>query len=337
MGHGGGISIKITSFSLAQFVRPDSIGPMEFLCQHVVVLGSGCAGLTAAIYSARSGYETVVVEGSLPGGQLTRAPSVENYPGFPTGISGYELISLMRKQAERFGVTFIGDEAKGAHVGEYRKIIRCENIELHCLELIVATGSSPMKLSVPGEDRYEGGGGVSSCATCDGPFYKGKVVAVVGGGNSAAAEALYLSNFCKKVYLIHRRDRMRATETTANKVLARKNIEPLWDSCVESIYGDDSRMSGLTLKNVNSGELSTLRCDGVFVSIGHRPNSDFARGFLEVDKYGYFIGAENDPAFTSVPGVFIAGDCADHTYRQAIVAAGSGARAALAMERSKNS
>jgi thioredoxin reductase (NADPH) len=304
---------------------------MEESCPTTVILGSGCAGLTAAIYLARAGLEAVVVEGDLPGGQLTRAAKVENYPGFPSGIGGYELISMMRKQAERFGVTFIGDVAKKIYLGEWRKVVECESNKLHCLNLIVATGSSPVKLSVPGEDTYWFGGGVSSCATCDGPFYRGKVVAVVGGGNSAAAEALYLANLCEKVYVIHRRDRMRATG--GNDVIARKNIIPLWNSCVVSIDGDGKRMSGLTLMHVLSGEKSTLACDGVFIAVGHKPNSGFARGFLEIDEYGYFVTDADNPVAASVDGVFVCGDCAERQDRQAIVAAGSGARAAMAAER----
>ena len=300
--------------------------------QKVVILGSGCAGLTAAIYLARAGLTPIVLDGDLPGGQLTRTSFVENYPGFPSGIGGYELIAMMRKQAERFGATFIGDVAKKIYAEGDLKVVECGNGELRCSELVIATGSSPMELSVPGEAEYGCGGGVSSCATCDGPFYRGKTVAVVGGGNSAVAEALYLSNICKEVYLIHRREELRATRTSGEKVFARKNIIPLLNRTVVSIDGDGKKVSSLTLCNATNNEKSTLQCDGVFVSIGHRPNSDFARGFLEMDEQGYFVSSAEDPVLSSAAGVFIAGDCVERNYRQAIIAAGSGARAAIAIE-----
>jgi thioredoxin reductase (NADPH) len=258
---------------------------------------------------------------------------VENFPGFPDGISGYELLSQMRRQAERFGARFFGGSATEIHADSGRKIVGCGSETFSCDGVVVATGSSPVPLAVPGEDTYGGGGGVSSCATCDGPFYKNKTVSVVGGGNSAAAEALFLSTICEKVYLIHRRDKLRATATTADKVLARKNVIALWNRRVVSIGGDGRRMDRLVICDVNGGDQCELACDGLFVSVGHRPNSDFARGFLEMDGDGYFVLSASDSSIGSVEGVFFGGDCCDRLNRQAIVAAGAGARAALSLER----
>jgi thioredoxin reductase (NADPH) len=302
---------------------------MENLLERtVVVLGSGCAGLTAAIYLARAGLEPLVIGGNLPGGQLTQTSTVENFPGFPDGIGGFELVARMRQQAERFAAAFAGDHIQQLSLDGTWKILKGSEKVYRCRALIVATGSSPCPLSVPGEREYGSGGGVSSCATCDGPFYRGQTVAVAGGGDSAAEEALFLAQFCQKVYLIHRRDQLRASRIMVDRVLACAKISVLWSHRVLSVDGDGKRMAGLTLASLRGGESSQLPCAALFVSIGHRPNSDFAAAVLDRDEWGYFRETEGNPA-----GVFFAGDCADSLYRQAIVAAGSGARAAMAAER----
>jgi thioredoxin reductase (NADPH) len=301
--------------------------------RRVIVVGSGCAGLTAALYLARAGLEPLVIEGDCPGGQLTQTSTVENYPGFPEGIGGYELVERMRRQAERFGAEFAGDRVEALAVHDGHKTLRGKEKSYRCRALVLATGSAPIPLAVPGEREYGAGGGVSFCATCDGPFYRGKVVAVVGGGDSAAEEALFLAQICEKVYLIHRRDRLRASKIMADRVLSCKKIEPLWNRTVTAVDGDGERMCAVELQNLETQEIHRLPCAALFVSVGHRPNSAFAAEVLERDSHGYLSGSGIDPVESSVAGIFLAGDCADPLYRQAVVAAGTGARAAIAAER----
>jgi thioredoxin reductase (NADPH) len=308
-----------------------SHGPVEG--ENCVVLGSGCAGLTAAIYLARAGLAPLVLEGNQPGGQLTMTGDVENFPGFPEGIGGYDLTEKIRRQAERFGAIFRGDHDEKLSLDGAKKVLQGAAKTYRCAALIIATGSSSQPLDVPGEREYFGGGGVSVCAICDGAFYRGQTVAVIGGGDSAAEEALALTKFCKKVYLIHRRDRLRASHIMAERVLAAEKIEPLWNRTVERIEGDGKRVTGLVLRDMQSNALASLPCTGVFVSIGHRPNTHFAADVLPRDERGYFLVDGADSTVSPIPGIFYAGDCADPHYRQAVVAAGAGARAAIAAER----
>ncbi|MDR2030180.1 MAG: FAD-dependent oxidoreductase [Puniceicoccales bacterium] len=298
----------------------------------VMVLGSGCAGLTAAIYLARAGLAPLVLAGAQPGGQLTTTAEVENFPGFPDGIGGYELMERLRRQAERFGARFVGDAAEELSLSGEKKIVRGAR-SFGCRALIIATGSSHRPIGVPGEREYFGGKGVSVCATCDGAFYRNGTVAVVGGGDVAVEEALFLSRFCQRVYLVHRRGTLRATKILADRLAATPKILPLWHRIVEGIEGNGQRVTAIALRHLESGERSVLPCSGVFLAIGRIPNTDFAEKVLACDADGYLIGLENNPVATAVPGIFIAGDCVDRTYRQAIVAAGTGAQAAIAAER----
>ncbi|MDR1456748.1 MAG: thioredoxin-disulfide reductase [Puniceicoccales bacterium] len=299
----------------------------------LIILGSGCAGLTAAIYSARAALRPLVIDGNQQGGQLTTTTDIENFPGFPDGIGGYDLVDRMRKQAERFGATFASD-----HIHSMRQ----EN-GIFCLEgitttyevraIIVATGASPCPLNIPGETKYFGGNGVSVCATCDGAFYRGKEVAVIGGGDSAVVEAIFLTRFCSKVYLIHRRNTLRASVPMIQRVMDNQKVQIIWDSVLVEILGDGQRVTGLQIRNVKTGVEQRLPCHGVFIAVGHKPNSDFATGTIPLDAKGYFIARADDASRSPVEGVFLAGDCSDSLYQQAIIAAGAGARAAIAAER----
>jgi thioredoxin reductase (NADPH) len=305
---------------------------MGELCRaEVIVLGSGCAGLTAAIYLARAGLKPTVLEGDLPGGQLVTTATVENFPGFPDGIDGGELIGRMRRQAERFGASFAGDRATALAADGRDRIVEGEGRQYRCAALVVATGSTNRPLAVPGEREYAGRG-VSFCATCDGAFFRGQTVAVVGGGDSAAGEALFLTRFCRRVYLVHRRSSLRASKELADRVSRCEKIIPVWERTVGSIDGDGRTVTGLTLADPR-GERSPLPCDGVFVAVGRMPNTDFAAPLLPRDGDGYLVGLPPDGVATAVPGIFLAGDCCDRSYRQAIVAGGSGARAAICVER----
>ncbi|MDR3117148.1 MAG: FAD-dependent oxidoreductase [Puniceicoccales bacterium] len=300
--------------------------------EDVIVLGGGCAGLTAAIYLARAGLSPLVLEGDQPGGQLTTTDTVENFPGFPDGIGGYELMDRLRRQAERFGARFAGDAAEELSIADGDKILRGAGC-FRCRALIVATGSSHRPLGVPGEREYFGGKGISVCATCDGAFHRGKTVAVVGGGDGAVEEALFLTRFCKSIYLIHRRGTLRASRILVDRLLATPQVIPVWHSLVEEIVGDGKRVTAVALRNLESGERSVLPCGGVFLAVGRIPNTDFVGKLLPCDGDGYLLGLPDNPVATAIPGIFIAGDCADRTYRQAVVAAGSGAQAAIAAER----
>ena len=294
----------------------------------VVIIGSGPAGLTAAIYAARGGLEPLVISGNEPGGQLIFTTDVENFPGFPEAIKGPDLMENMRKQAERFGTRF--ERNAVSSVDFSTKPLKVNIVggetEYAADAVIIATGSSARWLGLESETRLKGKG-VSVCATCDGFFFKGKDAVVVGGGEVAVEEALFLSKLVKSVKLIHRRDKLKAARVLEQKALNNKRISFVWNSVVEEILGD-KKVEGVRIKNVlSTGEKSEIKCDGVFVAIGHRPNTEVFRNQIELDKNGYVKKYEGSK--TSVEGVFVAGDVYDYVYRQAVTAAGSGCEAAI--------
>ena len=295
----------------------------------VVILGSGPAGLTAAIYAARAGLEPVVVEGLSAGGQLMNTTEVENYPGFPDGLQGPEMMERFKKQAERFGTRFIFADATRVDLQSRPFRVWTDDEELQAKTVIVATGASPLTLGIKGEEELAGRG-VSYCATCDGFFFKDQEIVVVGGGDTAMEEALFLTRYGSRVTVIHRRDRLRASKIMAERALAHEKIEFLWDSVVEEVLGED-KVTGIRVKNVKSGEVSERPCGGFFVGIGHTPNTELFKGTLEMDEQLYL--KEGVGARTRIDGVFIAGDVHDHTYRQAVTAAGAGCKAAIDCER----
>ncbi|MGE9291456.1 MAG: thioredoxin-disulfide reductase [Puniceicoccales bacterium] len=304
------------------------------MAENLIILGSGCAGLTAAIYAARANLNPLVLEGSQPGGQLTTTSEVENFPGFPEGIDGFQLMDNLRKQAARFGARFEVALVEDAVVDAEPIQLKAGSKTYETQSLIVATGASPRMLGVPGEKEMFGGKGVTTCATCDGAFYRNMDVVVVGGGDSACEEALFLTRFCSKVYLIHRRDELRASPIMAERTIAHEKIEMVWNTVVEEIVGDEQGLvDGIKIRSRENGELTTLPCKGVFIAIGHVPNTAPFKGKLAMDEEGYFIPEGTSNVKTSVPRVYVAGDCADHTYRQAITAAGMGCQAAIEAER----
>ena len=299
--------------------------------RNVVIIGSGCAGLTAAIYTARANLTPLVVRGHEAGGQLTLTTLVENYPGFPKGDQGPELIELMQKQAEEFGAEFLEGDVTRVDLSKRPFTLEMgeENIETQAL--IVATGASARLLGLDSERKLLGHG-VSTCATCDGYFYRGKNVIVVGGGDTAAEDALFLTRYAKQVNLVHRRDELRASKIMQKRVFDNKVINPVWNSVVTEVL-DPSKgeVTAVKLKDIKTGEETVRECDGVFVAIGHSPNTDLFKGQLDMNDVGYLI--THDGSHTNVPGVFAAGDCRDHVYRQAITAAGTGCMAAIDAER----
>lgn len=299
----------------------------EARVEHVVIVGSGAAGLTAAIYTARANLEPLVLEGRQPGGQLTITSDVENYPGFPMGIQGPELMDAMRKQAERFGARCLSEEVLEVDLDRRPFSVRSDRGAYACRSLIVASGATARFLGLPSEERFMGRG-VSACATCDGFFFKNQEVMVVGGGDTACEEGLFLTNFAKRVRIIHRRDQLRASKIMQERVLKNPKIEILWNAVVEEILGEDPKgVTGVRLKNTKTEETFEESCDGVFVAIGHTPNTSAFQGRLETDAKGYIV--TQDGTRTNVTGVFAAGDVQDSKYRQAVTAAGSGCMAAL--------
>ena len=299
--------------------------------EDVIILGTGAAGLTAAIYTGRAGLKPLVIEGLQPGGQLTTTTEVENFPGFPDGVDGTELMNRMRAQAEKFGTRFQFNLVTGSDLsGSPLKLTLDDGVVLETRSLIVATGASAKYVGLPNEQKLIGRG-VTSCATCDGAFYKNVPVAVVGGGDTAMEEANFLTRFASKVYLIHRRDEFRASKIMAERVLANPKIEVVWNSVVVDVLDvAKNEVTGLKLKNVKTDAISDLDVKALFVAIGHQPNTDAFKGQLDMDDKGY-LKAQNTR--TNRAGVFAAGDVQDPSYRQAITAAGSGCMAALEAER----
>jgi thioredoxin reductase (NADPH) len=297
---------------------------------NVTIIGSGCAGLTAAIYAARADLKPLVLEGHEPGGQLSLTTHVENFPGFPDGIMGPELIENMRKQALRFGAEFRAGTVTEVDLRERPfKIVAGKEVH-ETRALIVAAGASARLLGLKGEKELIGRG-VSTCATCDGYFFRTKPIAVVGGGDSAMEEATFLSRHASKVYLVHRRDEFRASKIMIDRAKANPKVEFVTPYTVEEILAPDGLVTGVRLNNEKTGEKKQLALDGVFVAIGHDPNTIIFRGKLDMDENGYLVA--NHGTLTKVPGVFIAGDVQDHRYRQAVTAAGSGCMAALDAEK----
>jgi len=302
--------------------------------EDIIILGTGCAGLTAAIYTGRAQLNPLVLEGSQPGGQLTTTSEVENFPGFPEGIDGYTMMDRLRKQAARFGARFEHAKIDSIEVNGTTKILRSGDKTFEAKALIIATGARPRLLGIPGEQEMYGGKGVTTCATCDGAFYRDMDVTVIGGGDSACEESLFLTRFCSKVTLVHRRDTLRASKIMAERTLAHEKIEVVWNAIPEAVIADESgNARALKVKKTDSGDSLEIPCKGVFIAIGHIPNTDFVEGLLDRDDNGYIMPASGSQVRTSLPGLFAAGDCVDHVYRQAITAAGMGCQSAIEVER----
>lgn len=300
--------------------------------RNLVIIGSGAAGLTAAIYAARANLDPLVLSGVLPGGLLTQTTDVENYPGFPEAINGFELMDNFRKQAERFGTEMISDVVTGAELkagGPHRLTLGSgETIETRAL--IIATGASPRWMGLESEERLKNRG-VSACATCDGAFYRNVAVVVVGGGDTAMEEATFLTKFASKVTIVHRRNEFRASKIMAERALSNPKIEVKWDSTVTEVLGQNE-VEGVKIANVKTGEETIIPCKGYFAALGHVPSTAVFRGMIDMNEAG-FVELKGASSYTSLDGVFAAGDCADHVYRQAITAAGMGCRAAIDAER----
>ncbi len=301
--------------------------------EKVVIIGSGCAGLTAALYAARANLRPLVLTGKHPGGLLTSTTVVENFPGFPEGIDGYELVSRMQKQAERFGarVQFATVESVNLSKGPFT--LETDEGPIQTETVIIASGASHRHLGLENEHKLENKG-VTYCATCDGalPVFRNKPLVVVGGGDSACEEAMYLTRFGSEVHLVHRRDALRASKIMSDRTLSNPKIKPVWDSVVTDVLGlKEDKVTGVRLKNLKSGAESELPASGVFVAIGHLPNTQLFKGIIDMDDNGYITPKRGTA--TNIPGVFVAGDCADRVYRQAVTAAGQGCAAAIDAER----
>jgi thioredoxin reductase (NADPH) len=301
---------------------------------HCLIIGSGPAGYTAAIYAARANLKPVLYHGWQPGGQLTTTTDVENYPGFPDGIKGPDMMDVFHKQALRFGTDIRNGVVTSVDFSKrpFKVIIDEGKHEILADTVIIATGASAKWLNIPSEQKFRlNGGGVSACATCDGFFYRNKEVAIVGGGDTAAEEATYLAKMCKKVYMIHRRDTLRASKAMQERVFKTSNIEMIWDSEIDEILGDEF-VTGVRVHNLKTNEKKEIPVAGVFVAIGHQPNTAIFKDYLDLDEQGY-IKTVPGSTKTNVAGVFACGDAQDKVYRQAITAAGTGCMAALDAER----
>ncbi|MCF8304195.1 MAG: thioredoxin-disulfide reductase [Bacteroidales bacterium] len=304
----------------------------EFEKVNCLIIGSGPAGYTAAIYAARADLQPVIYQGLQPGGQLTITTDVDNYPGYPDGVKGPEMMEDLKKQAERFGTDTRWGIITSVDFSERPfKVEADDGKKMEANIVILATGASAKWLGLESEKEFNGRG-VSACATCDGFFYKGKDVVVVGGGDTAAEEATYLAKLCNKVYLVHRRDELRASKAMQKRVFNTKNIETVWNHVTEEILGDFKGVNGVRLKNTQTGEEKIINAEGFFVAIGHKPNSDIFKGQVEMDDKGY-VKTVPGTTKTSVEGVFAAGDIQDSVYRQAVTAAGTGCMAAIEAER----
>lgn len=291
----------------------------------VIVIGAGPAGLTAGLYAARGGLSVAVFERISPGGQLAQTSEVENYPGFPNGAEGWQLAFDMQQQALNFGVKIITEEVTGVDFSGDRKQVVTPNGTYAAKSVIVATGAHHRELGLPGEHELQGKG-ISYCATCDGNFFRGKDVIVVGGGNTAVGDALYLARICNKVYLVHRRDKLRATPVYNQRLAEMENIEFVWSSTPEAILSEEGVVTGLRVKDVNTGDLREIAASAVFVAVGNAPSTGFLAGALELDGAGYIVADESGK--TSVPGVFVAGDVRTKSLRQVVTAVADGAQAA---------
>ena len=302
--------------------------------ENIIIIGTGCAGFTAGIYAARANLNPLILEGKQPGGQLTTTSEVENFPGFPEGVDGFMLMDNLRKQALKFGARIKNTYVDSVRLDDSKKVLNAGGKTIEAKAVIIATGAAPRLLGIPGEKEMYGGMGVTTCATCDGAFYRDMDVVVVGGGDSACEEALFLTRFCSSVTILHRRDKFRASQIMAQRAVDHPKINVQWNTKPEKINpGEDGKVKSISILNLEKGERSEIECKGVFIAIGHVPNTEFLNDALPRDENGYLIPKTNSSVLTSIPGVFVAGDCADHVYRQAITAAGMGCQAAIEAER----
>jgi thioredoxin reductase (NADPH) len=302
--------------------------------ENIIIIGTGCAGFTAGIYAARANLNPLILEGKQPGGQLTTTSEVENFPGFPEGVDGFMLMDNLRKQALKFGARIQNTYVDSVRLDDSKKVLNAGGKTIEAKAVIIATGAAPRLLGIPGEKEMYGGMGVTTCATCDGAFYRDMDVVVVGGGDSACEEALFLTRFCSSVTILHRRDKFRASQIMAQRVVDHPKINVQWNTKPEKINpGEDGKVKSISILNLENEERSEIECKGVFIAIGHVPNTEFLNDALPRDENGYLIPKTNSSVLTSIPGVYVAGDCADHVYRQAITAAGMGCQAAIEAER----